>query len=845
MLLLEGDGFLDSKGGAKNPESNKDKQPTLAGVLDEVRALRKEVALVKFDDARIAKLERLLNDNFMFRNDIPNDLHLTCSRPHIDNANVVGHVIGIHKADKKNDSPNGNQNDVNKGLTCSANDLMSTCSGPDILDGEVVDALIGIHKADVKNDRPNDEVSFWTLFRETDEITDLNQILEEVLLTERGDGVAGIKQRRRDPSSDDIRDLVMTSGHENPICTLGDYSKPSHEGYRNTIELPLGNNVYCMEDLEQAFVEYASLRKYDMGNRKFTTNQGPRNFNEATNTWKEKPNFNWEQTQTFTSPRNGLISTYSSNYQMKLEKPLDDFDSHQEKRLSGLRTQLGQQQDDMIRKIILLRKTIFEKLNDAPIPEPEGNFTASKNITSITISIEMSSEERESKAHQSYSPQRSFTYECDFMILEDTTSITDRHLGEMAFGRPFIDEIGLIYNREEGTVMFKQDDKKITFKMPHTMKIFKKTRLMGLSTDSIPRPPIKKTLAMEGRTTIKAYSLEISTYKTEEITCSCFHGCIDKDLINLVILDVRSPGMDNGEVVVAGMGIHKADGQNDNPNAIHNAVNQGICGSANHPMLDVLIQVVCDGKGIDKAYRNNDYTYSQSKLNDHPTTDIGVKPIPVDEFTDDFMDVLNDEKSIPNYSLDDMKLQDEEDKLISTPAPVNHQQVDDLIDVHKDKTTVLQENVKDQSNKSQYANVVIDDYKPFLASVFANVKANRKKCGIERNYVLREPDAKWAMESPHFLPCTLGGSMINNYSNDVRYPVAWRDVEKVYFNEPKKNWCLAELHISTGVVSFYVLLVRLSCNLPLTVDDPLQTALAYRERMLQYFWSHKFEAKKP
>nr|GEW56614.1 zinc finger, CCHC-type [Tanacetum cinerariifolium] len=29
----------------------------------------------------------------------------------------------------------------------------------------------------------------------------------------------------------------------NPIYTLGDYSKPSHEGYRNTIELPIGNNV--------------------------------------------------------------------------------------------------------------------------------------------------------------------------------------------------------------------------------------------------------------------------------------------------------------------------------------------------------------------------------------------------------------------------------------------------------------------------------------------------------------------------------------------------------------------------------------------------------------------------
>ncbi|GKF12216.1 hypothetical protein Tco_0050142, partial [Tanacetum coccineum] len=32
-------------------------------------------------------------------------------------------------------------------------------------------------------------------------------------------------------------------GDENLIRTLGDYSRPSHKGYRNTIELPEGNNV--------------------------------------------------------------------------------------------------------------------------------------------------------------------------------------------------------------------------------------------------------------------------------------------------------------------------------------------------------------------------------------------------------------------------------------------------------------------------------------------------------------------------------------------------------------------------------------------------------------------------
>ncbi|GJW59383.1 hypothetical protein Tco_0108718 [Tanacetum coccineum] len=80
----------------------------------------------------------------------------------------------------------------------------------------------------------------------------------------------------------------------------------------------------------------------------------------------------------------------------------------------------------------------------------------------------------------------SFAYECDFMILEDSSSIIDRHLEEMVFRKPFIDEIGLAYNEEKGTVMFKQGYDKITFKMPYTMEIFKQTWLMGLRTDSIP-----------------------------------------------------------------------------------------------------------------------------------------------------------------------------------------------------------------------------------------------------------------------------------------------------------------------------------------------------------------------
>ncbi|GJU07525.1 MAK10-like protein [Tanacetum coccineum] len=57
-------------------------------------------------------------------------------------------------------------------------------------------------------------------------------------------------------------------GDANPIRTLGDYSKPSHEGYRNTIELPVGNNVVPLRSdtirLVQNGCSFHELRSEDL-----------------------------------------------------------------------------------------------------------------------------------------------------------------------------------------------------------------------------------------------------------------------------------------------------------------------------------------------------------------------------------------------------------------------------------------------------------------------------------------------------------------------------------------------------------------------------------------------------
>ncbi|GKB77588.1 hypothetical protein Tco_0944483 [Tanacetum coccineum] len=56
-------------------------------------------------------------------------------------------------------------------------------------------------------------------------------------------------------------------GDENPIRTLGDYSKPSHEGYRNTIKLSVRNNMVPLQSdtirLVQNGCSFHGLRSKD------------------------------------------------------------------------------------------------------------------------------------------------------------------------------------------------------------------------------------------------------------------------------------------------------------------------------------------------------------------------------------------------------------------------------------------------------------------------------------------------------------------------------------------------------------------------------------------------------
>ncbi|GJW77175.1 MAK10-like protein [Tanacetum coccineum] len=194
-------------------------------------------------------------------------------------------------------------------------------------------------------------------------------------------------------------------GDENPIRTLRDYSKPSHKGYRNTIELPVGNNVvplrsdtirsittwedlttrflaqffppgrtaklrndilittqvnkittsceicsgphdtqYCMEDPEQAFVEYASSHTDEMGDKWYTFKPEQNNLGDTYNpSWRSHPNL-------------------SFNNQSNLEGLISNFMASQEARLTKFEADFKRQQSEMTNKIDTMLKAITDQI---------------------------------------------------------------------------------------------------------------------------------------------------------------------------------------------------------------------------------------------------------------------------------------------------------------------------------------------------------------------------------------------------------------------------------------------------------------------------------------------------
>ncbi|GKD47195.1 hypothetical protein Tco_1271840 [Tanacetum coccineum] len=133
-----------------------------------------------------------------------------------------------------------------------------------------------------------------------------------------------------------------------------------------------------------------------------------------------------------------------------------------------------------------------------------------------------------------------FTYECNFLILEDTTNIIDHHLGEVVFGKPFVREPSLVCDQAEGTVVFEKDNKKITFKMPHKMETFNHIYFKDIDTNSIP-PIVLENNDNHGKTYYSDSLILRPEYREDE--------SISKEIRHLMKLEREAWKRNKGEVM--------------------------------------------------------------------------------------------------------------------------------------------------------------------------------------------------------------------------------------------------------------------------------------------------------
>ncbi|GJX56350.1 hypothetical protein Tco_0286247 [Tanacetum coccineum] len=139
---------------------------------------------------------------------------------------------------------------------------------------------------------------------------------------------------------------------------------------------------YCMEDPEQAFVEYASSRTDEAGGKWYTFKSEQNNLGNTYNpSWRSHPNLRWRQPQNpqnnFLNPPNqfqpnGSIPNRSFNNhpqrfnnQSNLEGLVSNFMASQDTRLSKFEADFKQQQSEMTNKIDTVLKAITNRIAGA------------------------------------------------------------------------------------------------------------------------------------------------------------------------------------------------------------------------------------------------------------------------------------------------------------------------------------------------------------------------------------------------------------------------------------------------------------------------------------------------
>ncbi|GJS34097.1 hypothetical protein Tco_0532479 [Tanacetum coccineum] len=258
-------------------------------------------------------------------------------------------------------------------------------------------------------------------------------------------------------------------GDENPIRTLGDYSKPSHEGYMNTIELPVGNNVVPLRSdtirLVQNGCSFYGLRSED-------PNQYVKDFLKLLDSL-DLDTSNWLERLPARS-----ITTWedlTTRFLAQLRNDILMFQQHHGESLSEAWTHVLSISD---RRLIKLENQV-QRLMEAHLaplqPTQVNKITTTCEICSGPLNTQYCMKDPK-QAFVEYASSHTdeargnFTYVVDFMIVEDISYVLDPRLSQVVLGKPFVEISNMTHDPPKGVVRFANRNNEVTYKMPHMIE---------------------------------------------------------------------------------------------------------------------------------------------------------------------------------------------------------------------------------------------------------------------------------------------------------------------------------------------------------------------------------------
>nr|GEV82823.1 hypothetical protein [Tanacetum cinerariifolium] len=180
-------------------------------------------------------------------------------------------------------------------------------------------------------------------------------------------------------------------GDKNPIFTLGDYSKPSHEGYMNTIELPVRNNMVPLRSdtirLVQNGCSFHGLRSEDL-------NQHLKDFLKLMDSLDLDVYSNPHSQNQNEPPKQNPFTFHGPNPQPQalgttFEARVRDYMAAHTKRMKRFKNAIFKQREEindrMIEMFRLLKELTTNRAPKKVLIKEESKFPITKNVNSLSL----------------------------------------------------------------------------------------------------------------------------------------------------------------------------------------------------------------------------------------------------------------------------------------------------------------------------------------------------------------------------------------------------------------------------------------------------------------------------